>query len=227
MKIKLFTVPNIITLFNLLCGCAAIVFALGFSLQTAFWLIIAAAIFDFLDGFFARLLKQYSPLGVQLDSLADMVSFGVAPSAILFSMYNMAGGIGYYAFIAFVLAAFSALRLAKFNIDDRQHYGFIGMPTPAAALFCASIGYLMEAGVYTIAPGYVLVTAVILSYFLVSNIPMFALKFTDYSFKGNKLRYIFLICSIVGLAFMGVAAIPLIILAYLLVSVVSKLVCVK
>ena len=135
MKIKLFTLPNILTLCNLLCGAAAAVAALRFdNLQWPLLFIVAAAVFDFLDGFAARLFKSYSPLGKELDSLADCVSFGFAPSAILLNIYETSGGEGPWGYLVFILAAFSALRLAKFNIDENQSTQFIGMPTPAAAL---------------------------------------------------------------------------------------------
>ena len=143
MKIKLFTLPNILTLCNLLCGAAAAVAALRFdNLQWPLLFIVAAAVFDFLDGFAARLFKSYSPLGKELDSLADCVSFGFAPSAILLNIYETSGGEGPWGYLVFILAAFSALRLAKFNIDENQSTQFIGMPTPAAALLVAASGYL-------------------------------------------------------------------------------------
>lgn len=223
MKIRLFTIPNILTLCNLLCGSVAVLFALRFDdIQISFYLIIAAAIFDFLDGFVARLLKSYSPVGKELDSLADVISFGMAPSSILFSMYQLAGGTGWWGYAVFILAAFSALRLAKFNIDENQAYGFIGMPTPAAALFVSASGYLFAAGLYILNPYYTIGIAVVLSYFLVSNIPMFALKFTHYGFKGNELRYTFCLLSIVCVILWGIVAIPFIIMAYVLVSVIRR-----
>ena len=149
--------PNIVTLCNLLCGSAATVYALVLSdLQTAFWLVVAAAVFDFLDGFTARLTGSFSPVGKELDSLSDMVSFGVAPSSVLFVMYQTqsgafaGGGIDPWGFAVFILAAFSALRLAKFNIDESQSYEFEGLPTPAAALLVCSAGYLFADGVYAV-----------------------------------------------------------------------------
>ena len=152
LKIRLFTVPNMLTLANLLAGCIAIIFTLVYhAYETAFWLIVAAAVFDFLDGFAARLLKQTSPLGVQLDSLADDISFGLAPAVVMFDIYSQS--TTYYGissdimeplgYLTLIIAAFSALRLAKFNIDKRQTTTFIGLPTPANALFWASlvVGY--------------------------------------------------------------------------------------
>lgn len=223
MKIRLFTVPNIITLLNLVCGCIAIVFALRFGdMRVAFWLIALAAIFDFLDGFAARFLKSYSAVGKELDSLADVVSFGVAPSIILFNMYGAAGGEGISGYAVFILAAFSALRLAKFNIDENQTYGFIGLPTPACALFAASAGYLFAEGVYTVHPYAIIGAVLVLSYLLVSNIPMFALKFTHYGFKGNEIRYTFCAFSLVGVIVWEVTAVPFIIFAYVAISIIRS-----
>lgn len=225
-KIRLFTLPNLLTLCNLVSGSLAVVFTLRYDgLQMAFFMIVAAAVFDFLDGFAARLFHSYSALGVQLDSLADVVSFGLAPSAILLSMFESAGGVGEIGYGVFLLAAFSALRLAKFNIDDRQHDRFIGLPTPAAALFVASAGYMFEAQMFTIHPAGVLAVAVVLAALLVSEIPMFALKFKHYAFKGNEIRYIFLALSLLALLVLGFGAITLIILLYVLISIVSFWVC--
>ncbi len=150
MKIRLFTIPNLLTLASLLCGSFAVVSALVYGdLALAFWLTIAAGVFDYSDGFVARLLKCPSAIGVQLDSLSDMVSFGFAPSAVLFVLWNNSlpadaeawlryGGSA----LCFAVAAFSALRLAKFNIDETQHTEFCGLPTPANALFFVSLGWI-------------------------------------------------------------------------------------
>lgn len=228
MKIKLFTIPNILTLCNLLCGSLAAVFALRFDdIQISFWLIVAAAVFDFFDGLAARLLGSYSAIGKELDSLADVISFGFAPSAVLFSMYQSSGGIGLPGYLVFLLAAFSALRLAKFNIDERQTLGFIGMPTPAAALFVAAAGYVMAAGIYTVHPYAVIAAALVLSALLVCNLPMFALKFKAYGFRGNEVRYLFALVSLVALLVWGIVAVPFIILAYVAVSAVLSLCCKK
>ena len=154
MKIRLFTIPNLLTLASLLCGSFAVVSALVYGdLALAFWLTIAAGVFDYSDGFVARLLKCPSAIGVQLDSLSDMVSFGFAPSAVLFVLRNNSlpadaeawlryGGSA----LCFAVAAFSALRLAKFNIDDTQRTEFCGLPSPAAGRFCASLGLLHAEG---------------------------------------------------------------------------------
>lgn len=230
-KIRLFTIPNMVTLGNLLCGCMAVVAALvHHDLRTAFWLVVAAAVLDFLDGFTARMLKSYSALGVQLDSLSDMVSFGLVPGVILYSIYNGAGGAEWWApgaYAVFAVTLFSALRLAKFNIDEEQKDEFIGMPTPACAIFIASAGWLYDAGVYEIAPVWVLVAAACLSWLLISPIRMFSLKFHNFSFGQNKLRYIFVICSLAAVAVLRVAAVPIVITAYIIVSIVRNMACKK
>lgn len=221
MKIRLLTLPNILTLCNLLCGAAAAVSALRFeNLQWPLLFIVMAAVFDFLDGFAARLFKSYSPLGKELDSLADCVSFGFAPSAILLNIYEASGGVEPWGYLVFVLAAFSALRLAKFNIDENQSTQFIGMPTPAAALMVASSGYLVGTGMYAVNPWFAVLLAFVLSYLLVCKVPMFALKFKHYGFRGNEVRYIFAGCAVVALIIWKILAIPFIIMAYVAVSMV-------
>lgn len=225
MKIRLLTLPNILTLCNLLCGAAAAVSALRFGdLQWPLLFIVMAAVFDFLDGFAARLFKSYSPLGKELDSLADCVSFGFAPSAILLNIYEASGGVEPWGYLVFVLAAFSALRLAKFNIDENQSTQFIGMPTPAAALMVASSGYLVGTGMYAVNPWFAVLLAFVLSYLLVCKVPMFALKFKHYGFRGNEVRYLFAGCAVVALVIWQILAIPFIILAYVALSMVLMVV---
>ena len=152
MKIKLFTISNLLTLSNLLCGMIATVAILtDGDLHLAFWLLVLAAVFDFFDGFTARLLHQSSPIGLQLDSLADMVSSGVAPTAVMLTLAWQAGSSwwaadtgGPWSWIVLLLAVGTALRLAKFNIDDTQRTEFCGLPSPAAAMLCGSLGLLFE-----------------------------------------------------------------------------------
>ena len=149
MKIKLFTIPNLLTLANLLCGSVAAVAALVWGeLTLAFGLVVLAAVFDFFDGFVARLLHQSSPIGLQLDSLADDVSFGFAPAAVMFALYGQMSGVwlpdGEAGLVVFLFTACGALRLARFNIDDTQRTEFLGLPIPAAAMLCASLGMLAE-----------------------------------------------------------------------------------
>lgn len=224
MKIRLFTLPNFITLGNLFCGTLATVSVLvNGDLTTAFWLIVAAAVCDFFDGMVARLMGLSGPLGVQLDSLADDISFGLAPSAVLFSLFHRLNAhllpdwVGY---LCFLFAAFAALRLAKFNIDEEQHTEFRGLPTPAATLFVVAMGWSVEhsgimAGVNVWG---VLVTTLVLALVMVSNLPMFSLKFKGFGWKGNELRYLFMVFSLALLLMFGVESVLLIIGTYIATS---------
>ena len=219
MKIKLLTIPNLLTLSNLLCGAFALVAVLAHGdLTLAFWLMILAAVFDFLDGFVARLLRQSGPLGVQLDSLADDITFGLLPAAILFVVGERMPTLftlpQWTLWAVFVLAAFSALRLARFNIDDTQHTEFRGLPTPAAALFCASLGMLAERDLLTIPCEAVLALAAVLSLLLVSPVRMFSLKFHGFGWAGNELRYAFLAACAVLVASLRMWSLPAIIALY-------------
>lgn len=234
MKIKLFTIPNLLTLSNLLCGSFAAVSALVWgNLTAAFGLVVLAAAFDFLDGFAARLLKCPSAIGVELDSLADVISFGFAPAAVLFTMFRSgephwawseaalaAGGLG-----VFVLTAFSALRLAKFNIDDTQHTEFCGLPTPASALFCTSLGWLVARGSLEMSSEAILLLTAVLSLLLVCPVRMFALKFEGFGWRGNELRYVFLAVAAALVVALGAGSIPLVIVLYILTSLVRWLAC--
>ena len=233
MKIKLFTVPNMLTLCNLLCGAGAAVSALVWGdLRMAFLLIIASAVFDFFDGFSARLLNQYSAIGVQLDSLADMISFGFAPAAVMMSLFTEAGSwfewsewmvkVGY--FFPLIMTAFSALRLAKFNIDDTQHTEFEGLPTPANALLCMSLGMLAKAGLVAISREVIVALSVVMSILLVCPIRMFSLKFEGFGWGNNKLRYISLLLAVVIIAVDYRYAMSAIMVLYIAVSFVRHLV---
>lgn len=226
MKIKLFTIPNLLTLSNLLCGSFAAVSALKFgNLEWAFWFMVIAAVFDFFDGFVARLLKCPSPIGVQLDSLADMISFGLVPAAIVYVMCTRSlpedssfGLFGVYTLICFALAAFSALRLAKFNIDETQHTEFCGLPTPACALFFASLGLIEARTGFGVAGYYVALFVPVACWLLISPIRMFALKFQGFGWRGNEIRYIFLALSVVLIAVLRLHSIPAVIILYILIS---------
>ena len=236
MKIKLFTVPNIITLCNLLCGCGSIVASLMFcNFRLALILIVASAVCDFFDGFTARLLRQYSDIGVQLDSLADMVSFGVAPSAMMylfasqtFTIFTLPDVVvNILVFVPFIMAAFSALRLAKFNIDDSQHDSFEGLPTPANAIFCASFVYAIVTDVKAVELEWVAFISIVMSALLVSPIRMFSFKLKSLSWSANKLQYIFLLLSLVALLTLGLYSVPTIIVIYIVLSTISWLFCKK
>ena len=181
-------IPNSITCLNLLSGCIGIVFCLKGRLDVAFVLMLAAAVFDFCDGFAARALGAYSDIGKELDSLADVVSFGVLPSIILFSLMEIfAGPRSLFSYLPFLLAAFSALRLAKFNLDERQHDSFLGLATPASAMICGSYGYLvqkysslaLEHPVFHIV--FILCLTAVLCSLMVSEIQMFNMKFNKLS----------------------------------------------
>ena len=231
-------IPNFITLLNLFSGCLSIVAAFENNLVWAAYFIGIAAILDFLDGTFARILKAKSETGKQLDSLADIVSFGVAPAIILFQLISHSPdlpvleifNINLLPFIAFFIPVFSALRLAKFNIDTRQTESFIGLPTPANAIFIASLPLILiqqfpdyQWVFDTIKSSWFLMAlTIILSSLLISNIPLFSLKFKNLKWKDNKNRYIFLGISIAFILIFYFAAIPLIIIVYILISVVAN-----
>ncbi len=225
-------IPNTITCLNLVSGCIASVMAFEGNLLFALLWIVAAAVFDFFDGLAARALKAYSPMGKELDSLADVVSFGVAPGMILFTSLRIwassssAGCLSeYIPYLAFVVPAFSGLRLAKFNIDERQTTSFIGLPVPAHALLWSSAAYSLQEWLLS---GQTWVVVVMIaafcatSYLLVSEVPMFSLKIKSLSWKGNELRYILIIASallIISFGFIGISGA---ILLYILLSVIGR-----
>ena len=225
MKIKFFTIPNLLTLSNLLCGSVAAVAALVWgNLTLAFGLMILAAVFDFFDGFTARLLDQSSPIGLQLDSLADDITFGFAPAAAMYVLYQRMPGVwlpeGALGLIVFAFTAFAALRLAKFNIDDTQRTEFCGLPSPAAAMLCASLGMLAECYGLTLLRETVLAVAVVVGLLMISDVRMFALKFHGFGWKGNGLRYTFILVSAAMAVVLRGYAVPLIIVLYVLISLV-------
>ncbi len=204
----------------------------------AFYLVVLAAVFDFLDGFAARLLKQTSPLGMQLDSLADMVTFGVVPTFAMIALYEsgfnihissyvgfarMWAEIGYNA--PFAIVACSALRLAKFNIDESQSDTFIGLPTPACALLCMSLGFV-SVNILSLPPIGVAFVSLFLAALLVSPIRMFALKFKGFGIKGNEVRYGFVLLSAAMLWLVNVGvAIAAIITLYIVISILLHIFC--
>ena len=218
MKVKLFTIPNLLTLGNLLCGASGVVAALWQGdLTLAFALMLVAAGFDFCDGLVARALGQEGPMGIQLDSLADDISFGLLPAAVLFVLWQRMPGAWLppsAGFGVFVVAAFAALRLAKFNIDPTQHTEFCGLPSPAAAIFCASLGLLAERQGLTLPREAVLVVALVVGLLMISPVRMFALKFRSYGWRGNEVRYSFVICSVAALVVWRWWAVPAVVAAY-------------
>jgi len=212
---------------NLLCGCVGIVRVFEHDLIAAAYLIFLATLLDFGDGFAARLLNAHSAIGKELDSLADMVTFGVLPACMLFSLLGQVAGIqSYFSYLAFSIAVFSALRLAKFNTDPRQTDSFIGVPTPANALVVASLplipafqpqyaGLVQNPyGLY----GYI----VLMSSLLVAEIPLFALKFKTFGWAENRVKFVFLGLSGVLLLFLQFAAVPLVVGLYVLLSLVDN-----
>lgn len=214
--------PNAMTCGNLLCGCVGIVMALRGHLELASWLIGLAAVLDFGDGFVARMVNVSGPFGKELDSLADVVTFGVLPAAIVFQLcwFQELGNLSYGAFL---IALLSALRLANFNIDTRQSESFIGLPVPANAMLIAAFPLM---GRYQpqfnslwendIALGMM----VAFSFMLVSDVPLFALKFKSFGWAENRVKFFFLIASALLLLFLQFAGIPLIILLYIIVSLI-------
>ena len=223
-------IPNTITCCNLISGCTATYYAFLGDYYTALLFIVIGAVFDFFDGMSARLLHVSSEIGKELDSLADDITFGFAPSAIVFSFLNSFHiHLPFVPFLAFLIAAFSALRLAKFNLDERQALGFIGLPTPANALFwgalIANLYFHRWLEPYMI-PNFwlyvILVLIPISCYLLVSEIPMFALKFKTWGWKGNEVKYIFLLTCIPLLYLLGTLGIAAIIAWYVVLSVITN-----
>lgn len=219
-------IPNTITCCNLVCGCIATYWAFCGVYDTALLFIVIGAVFDFFDGMSARLLGVSSPIGKELDSLADDITFGFAPSAIVFDyLKNFISDLPwhYMIYLAFVMAAFSALRLAKFNLDERQAMGFIGLPTPANALFWGAL--IVGAGDWLLTQPYavwgILLLLLLSCYLLVSEIPMFALKFKTWGWKGNEVKYVFLLSCIPLLLLLGVSGLAAAIAWYVLLSVIT------
>ena len=234
--------PNFITSLNLVCGCMALYsLSAGKPLEAAI-LVVAAAIFDFLDGFVARLFNVSSPIGAELDSLADMVTFGVVPGTML--LYYLVTGTGWeingfesfiehpLLFVPILVPVFSALRLAKFNVDTRQTDSFRGLPTPASALWVISIPLIIEFMPFhmwwepenvIVDKWFIIGSSIGLSALMVSDIPLLAMKFKSFGFRRNGLRYGLLIISIVLLIILRPLAIPIILSLYLLFSIINNL----
>ena len=220
-------IPNTLTCLNLFSGCVAAVMAFQSRYDMALLFIIVGAVFDFFDGMAARALHAYSNIGKDLDSLSDDVSFGVAPSLIVFSLFKemhypayMASVVAWLPYLAFLIAVFSALRLAKFNNDTRQTSSFIGLPVPANALFWGSLvagfhPFLINAMFH---PLYLLILVCLFSWLLVSEIPMFSLKFKNLSWKDNKVSFCFLILSACLLVLLQVRGFAASIICYILIS---------
>ena len=228
-------IPNVFTLCNLLCGCIAIVFAFEGNLVWSACLVGVSCVFDFLDGMVARLLKAYSELGKQLDSLADMVSFGVLPGVIVFKLINhsmVTCGADIFvaapvSFFGFLVTIFSAIRLAKFNIDTRQTDSFIGVPTPANTILIASLPLIHQFNSsydsLILNQCFLIGLTLVMSFLLVAPLPLFALKFKNFSWRDNKVRFIFLTLSLLMLIVFQFVGIPLIIILYIVLSVINNI----
>lgn len=223
-------IPNTLTSCNLISGCIATVFALNANYGMALAFIIIGAVFDFFDGMSARLLGVSSPIGKELDSLADDVTFGVAPSSMIFSLLLtldkpevLAPVESVVPYLAFIMAAFSALRLAKFNLDERQATSFIGMPTPANALFWGALIVGSEEWLVSTPNIIYLILLMIFvsSWLLVAEIPMFALKFKHWGWHDNRIKYVFIISCLPILLIFGITGISVIIAWYIILSITT------
>ncbi len=235
-------IPNTLTSLNILCGTLSVFYAMNGLIYMAAIFIFIGAVFDFSDGFAARALKAYSPMGKELDSLADMVSFGLAPMAILHMMLKqeLTGSVSTNFFelsynyklillSPFIVTVFSGLRLAKFNVDTRQSESFIGLTTTATGLFIASVAFVFnnEANyISSIFHNYLLLLAFvpIFSFLLVSEIPMFSLKFKNFSFSSNIDKYLLILTAVMCIVFFGMGGIAVTIAIYVLFSVFRALV---
>ncbi len=233
-------IPNTITCLNLFSGCIGITFAFADSLSVASIFIGIAAIFDFLDGFAARMLNVKSEIGKQLDSLADVLSFGLLPGVIIYMLMDSSSNLPFiseeslnpYPYIAFLIPVFSALRLAKFNIDTRQTDSFLGLPTPASAIFLGSFPLILHQTetmtqltvISSILTNYYFLAGISISicFLLVSELPLFSLKFKNLKWADNKPQYILISVAIISIFVMGFSAVPIIIVAYLLLSLLFK-----
>ena len=252
---KMFNIPNFLTASNMLCGSLAIVFAFAGKVEFSPYFIFVAAILDFFDGFVARLLNQQGELGKQLDSLADIISFGLAPGVIMFVLLVEVGfsqsiedgvlqtwvtelvnvnSVSLVPLTAFVIPFFSLFRLAKFNIDTRQSESFIGLPTPANTLFFMTFPLLIspnsietnesnELILLAMQPIIIIPIMVIMSLMLVAELPLFALKFKSFKWKGNEIRFVFLISCGILISILLIWSIPFIVLLYLLLSFIQNI----
>lgn len=216
-------IPNFLTCCNLLCGCFGIVYCLEERTIPAAYFVWAAGVFDFFDGFAARMLKVTSPIGKELDSLADMVSFGLLPSLVMYKMIATSSTIPWLPYAAFFIAICSALRLAIFNTDETQSDSFKGLNTPANTLFITSLPLVYgQVGNWLFQDWVLVLITITFSLLLLSRIEFFAFKFKDFTWNNNKVRFIFIAISIILFALLGKLALPLLILLYIVFSLVSK-----
>ena len=224
-------IPNTITCCNLVCGCIATSYAFEGNASLALTFIILGAVFDFFDGMSARLLHVSSPIGKELDSLADDVTFGVAPATMVFTLLHqlpypswLDGVRDFLPYVAYIIAAFSALRLAKLNLDERQTTSFIGLPTPANALFWGSLIVGGGSRLTHLSYSMVVVLALVAltCWLLVAELPLFALKFKQWGWHGNEVKYVFILSCIPLVAFLGVSGIAIAIAWYVVLSMYAN-----
>ncbi|PWJ42154.1 CDP-diacylglycerol--serine O-phosphatidyltransferase [Sediminitomix flava] len=221
-------IPNIITSGNLVSGCLGIIEIIEGNLVLGTYFMILAAVFDFFDGFAARLLKVSSPMGKEMDSLADMVTFGVLPGMLMMQLLTQVlPKDSYLVYAGLILPVFSAFRLAKFNIDTRQTDTFLGVPTPAMTLLVCTLPFLfdefLEIGQFLNNAWFLISISIIISILMVSDIPMLAMKFKNYSWGDNKARYIFALGAVPLLIYFSVGGIPFVMMWYILLSVLNNL----
>ncbi len=215
--------PNFLTCCNLLCGCAGVVFVLEGRPVPAAYFVWVAGIFDFFDGFVARMLKVSSPIGKELDSLADVISFGLLPALVMYKMIGSTSESEWLPFIAFSIAVFSALRLAIFNVDESQTDSFRGLNTPANTIFITSLPLLHNrVGGWLYEPEILVGITLLFSFLLTSPIRFFAFKFRNFRWKGNETRFTFLLLSGLMLIVLRLPAIPIIIILYIVISLLEN-----
>ncbi len=217
-------IPNVFTSLNLLSGCIGIVYVTSGRLEFAAFFVWIGAFFDFLDGFSAKLLKVSSPMGKEHDSLADMVTFGVLPSVVVFKLLEGQGS-DYIPYAAFLIAIFSALRLAKFNVDTNQREVFIGFPTPANALFFTGLIFTDANLVGELITQFfpLLIVTVVFSLTMVSPLRFIALKFSHLNWNGNEMKFVFLLGALTIVLLLGIHAISLVVIWYIAVSLLGNL----
>ena len=217
-------IPNTITLLNQFSGIIACIFAYNSRFDLALLFVLIGATLDFMDGAMARLLGVSSPLGKELDSLADVITFGLVPGMIAFRLLAPLAEVWVYLpYLGFLITLFSTYRLGKFNIDERQTTSFIGLATPANAIFWLGLAYGYQTLLSTMSPWVIVVAVVVSSYLLVCELPMFSFKFHNFGWADNRIRYIFIIGAIVMAIVLFKQSLPIIILWYVLLSVVGAL----
>ena len=215
--------PNFLTCCNLLCGCFGIVFVLEGREIPAAYFVWLAGVFDFFDGFAARMLKVSSSIGKELDSLADVVSFGILPALVMYKMISTSSDSSALPYIGFTIAVFSALRLAIFNVDETQRDSFRGLNTPANTIFITSLPLLYnQVGRWLYEPAVLVAITLLFSLLLVSRIEFFAFKFKSFRWEDNKLRFTFLLLAVLLLISLQYLAVPIVILLYIVFSLLDS-----